>query len=84
MIEYIKIIIIIILIVLIASLNSLSAKNKFRLELITYGLINNFLLIFMIFLISMWDFRIAILLLILFFSIIYSNKKKENFISYYS
>lgn len=71
MIEYIKLTIIGILIALIATVDKLDNKKKLKIKLLNYGLINKILLIFLIFLVSMWDFSIALLLFILFFTILY-------------
>ena len=74
-VEIIRYFIIVIIIILISTINHL---DKVRVQLLMNGLINKFLLIFLIFLITMYDYMIGLVLFILFFSIYYSNKLTIN------
>lgn len=73
-VEIIRYFIVVIIIILISTINHLDRKNKVRIQLLMNGLLNKFLLIFLIFLITMYDYMIGLVLFILFFSIHYSNK----------
>ena len=74
-VEIIRYFIVVIIIILISTINHL---DKVRVQLLMNGLLNKFLLIFLIFLITMYDYMIGLFLFILFFSVYYSNKLTIN------
>ena len=72
------------LIFLIIVLPKIDKKNKFRLKLITHGMLNRFVLLLIICFAFYENELTGILSLILFFSILFLNKNiKEGFRTYY-
>ena len=81
---YLLILLIAIIIVVYPKLDT---KHKFRLDMVCNGLLNKFLILLIIVLITMRDHKIGILCIILFFSVLYQNRDDkemyEGFISYF-
>lgn len=81
---YLLILLIAIIIVVYPKLDK---KHKFRLDMVCNGLLNKFLILLIIVLITMRDHKIGILCIILFFSVLYQNRDNkemyEGFISYF-
>ena len=80
---YLLILLISIIIVIYPKLNK---KHKFRLDLMCNGLLNKFLILLIIVLLTMRDHKIGIVCIILFFSVLYENRDEdlyEGFISYF-
>ena len=74
----------IILIFMIIILPKFDKKNKFRLQLITHGMLNRFVLLLIICFAFYENKLTGILSLILFFSVLFMNKNgKEGFRTYF-
>lgn len=78
-------IILLLIIILIVLIPRLESKNIFNLSLVTNGYLNTFILIVIIFIFGLEDYRIGLFLFLLVFSLIYidPNNVIEGFIPYY-
>jgi len=85
MIKLVTSLVILISIVLIPVLDN---KNKFRIEMLTNGIINKFVLLGLAFYITTIDVKLGILVFLLTFSLIYTgsthNEIQEGFKNYFS
>ena len=74
----------IILILLISMINKISNKNKFRLKLVTDGLLNKFLILSLIFILFIDNYLLGLLSIILLHTIMNFDVKdiKEGFYNY--
>ena len=84
----IKLVISLILLVAIAVIPDLDNKNKFRIEMLTNGIINKFVILGIAFYITTIDVKVGILAFLLAFSLIYTgstqNEITEGFKNYFS
>lgn len=77
-------ILLIFIILFFAILPNIQNKNKFRLEMLKNGWINKFLLIMIVILISMHNFKIGLLSMILIFSLFLTDTyNEEGFMNYF-
>ena len=81
---YLENILTIILILLISMINKISNKNKFRLKLVTDGLLNKFLILSLIFILFIDNYLLGLLSIILLHTIMNFDVKdiKEGFYNY--
>jgi CRISPR/Cas system CMR-associated protein Cmr3 (group 5 of RAMP superfamily) len=77
-------IILIILILFFGFIPKLKNKNKFKLKILTNGIINKFIILVIISIVAMEDMTIGLVLLILFLSILNMNISKDGFLDYFT
>jgi hypothetical protein len=77
-------IILIILILFFGFIPKLKNENKFKLKILTNGIINKFIILVIISIVAMEDMTIGLVLLILFLSILNMNISKDGFLDYFT
>ena len=77
-------IVLIILILFFGFIPKLKNENKFKLKILTNGIINKFIILVIISIVAMEDMTIGLVLLILFLSILNMNISKDGFLDYFT
>jgi len=81
-------IILIILILFFGFIPKLKNENKFKLKILTNGIINKFIILVIISIVAMEDMTLGLVLLILFLSILNMNisekESKDGFLNYFT
>jgi hypothetical protein len=77
-------IILIILILFFGFIPKLKNENKFKLKILTNGIINKFIILVIISIVAMEDMTLGLVLLILFLSILNMNISKDGFLDYFT
>lgn len=84
----IKLITSLVILIAVALMPNLNNKNKFRIEMLTNGIINKFVILGLAFYITTIDVKVGILAFLLAFSLIYTgstqNEITEGFKNYFS
>jgi hypothetical protein len=77
-------IILIILILFFGFIPKLKNENKFKLKILTNGIINKFIILVIISIVAIEDMTLGLVLLILFLSILNMNISKDGFLDYFT
>ena len=84
----IKLITSLVILIAVALMPNLNNKNKFRIEMLTNGIINKFVILGLAFYITTIDVKVGILAVLLAFSLIYTGSTQseitEGFKNYFS
>ena len=77
-------IVLIVLILFFGFMPKLKNENKFKLKILTNGIINKFIILVIISIVAIEDMTLGIVLLILFISILNMNISKDGFLDYFT